>query len=165
MTKTFSEDNSLVPVASFWTATSKLTSEDIVDITVWDNKIWIAGETKIWHTDYTTFNPTTSIFTEVDVATYTVNTSGESNLSHINTILPVVGNYRASSSLNSNVINLLKNPSYFPYNPFRFLSYFITTLAGVVLVLWLSRWTHINEFGLFQSVHAPAIITTLWRRS
>jgi sterol desaturase/sphingolipid hydroxylase (fatty acid hydroxylase superfamily) len=41
------------------------------------------------------------------------------------------------------------------------LSYVITTLASVAFVLWLSRWTQINQFGLFQSVHAPAAVVFL----
>ena len=38
------------------------------------------------------------------------------------------------------------------------LSTFITTAASVAFVLWLSGWTQINQFGLFQSVHAPAAV-------
>jgi sterol desaturase/sphingolipid hydroxylase (fatty acid hydroxylase superfamily) len=41
------------------------------------------------------------------------------------------------------------------------LSYFITTFASVAFVLWLSRWTQINQFGLFQTVQAPAHVVFL----
>ena len=37
----------------------------------------------------------------------------------------------------------------------------ITVAASVAFVLWLSRWTQINEFGLFQAVHAPAVVVFL----
>jgi sterol desaturase/sphingolipid hydroxylase (fatty acid hydroxylase superfamily) len=41
------------------------------------------------------------------------------------------------------------------------LSYFITTFASVAFVLWLSRWTQINQLGLFQSVQTPAPVEFL----
>jgi sterol desaturase/sphingolipid hydroxylase (fatty acid hydroxylase superfamily) len=38
------------------------------------------------------------------------------------------------------------------------LSSYITRVASIAFVLWLSRWTQINEIGLFQSVQAPAVV-------
>lgn len=41
------------------------------------------------------------------------------------------------------------------------LSTYIARVAGVAFVLWLSRWTQINQIGLFQSVQAPALVVFL----
>jgi sterol desaturase/sphingolipid hydroxylase (fatty acid hydroxylase superfamily) len=40
-------------------------------------------------------------------------------------------------------------------------SYYIATAANAALVLWLSRWTQINQFGLFQWLQAPAPLVFL----
>lgn len=36
------------------------------------------------------------------------------------------------------------------------ISQYLATVANVGLVLWLSHWAQLNEFGLFQAVQAPA---------
>lgn len=41
------------------------------------------------------------------------------------------------------------------------ISYFIAAAANTALALWLSRWTQINQFGLFQWVPAPAPLVFL----
>lgn len=40
-------------------------------------------------------------------------------------------------------------------------SQYVATVANAALVLWLSRWTQINQVGLFQAVQAPAPVMFL----
>jgi len=86
--------------------------EQIRDIYIWDNKLWVVGDKTLWHTDYNTFDISSSLFTAVDIESELSVISGESVIDHINKVIQVRGNNLIDSSLQSTIDNLILNPSF-----------------------------------------------------
>jgi len=93
-----------------------VTTETINDIYIWDDKIWVAGDTILWYSDnsYDTFIPGITTFTNIDLSLYIVNTSDDPIIEKITKLEEVEGNYitENSSTLISTTKNLLSNPSF-----------------------------------------------------
>lgn len=87
-------------------------TEDLHDISIWDDKVWIASKTKLWYTDLETLDPMTSVFIEINLNDYITDVNNLPIIDHVTKIEKVTGNYTVSSSLDTNIINLVENSSF-----------------------------------------------------
>lgn len=97
------------------------TTQDIQCICVWDNKIWVTGETSVWYTNDSieNFDPSTTTFTEIDLTNEVTDISGGLVVDKTTRLLPVNGLYTqfddgvADDSRHSHQItNYVRNSSF-----------------------------------------------------
>jgi hypothetical protein len=98
---------------------SPLTTQTIRSVYVWDNKVWIAGDTSLWYSNLSKWTSPetilTSDFTHIDLTTGSdavLDSAGQQVISRINKLEKVRGNLYLDSSLQNSVDNLLLNPSF-----------------------------------------------------
>jgi hypothetical protein len=93
-----------------------LTTQTIRSVYVWDNKVWVAGDTSLWYSDLAAWNSpttlTTASFTLVDLTQTVKDSIGNQVISRINVLERVRGNSYIDSALQNSIDNVLLNPSY-----------------------------------------------------
>ena len=93
------------------------TTEDINDVMIWDNKIWISGDTKLWYVDYDDFTEKltaeeTVEFKTIDLSTIITNDGGTPVIKRVKKLKRARGNYSVSSSLQESIFNMVENSSF-----------------------------------------------------
>lgn len=102
-------------------ADASLASENINDIYYWKNRIWIAGDSKLWYSaeiskstleNITNYDFFTNIeFNEYDINSIIRNEADEPIIKKLTKLEKLSGNIIINSAINGNIYNLLKNTS------------------------------------------------------